>query len=85
MAKKKGLITGIVVGVDAHLHDYLIAFKIEGVGDVDAFVGDNFSDEIDELAQDEQIEWAKSKIGKHLFYEELVAKCYSTKGKTYIV
>lgn len=85
MAKKKGLITGIVVGVDANMHDYLIAFRIDGIGEVDALMDDNFSDEIDELAQDEQIDWAKSKIGKHLFCEELVARGYSTKGKTYIV
>ena len=52
---------------------------------IDAVVSGCFSDEIDDMTAEEEIEWAKEKIGKYLFFDDLSAVSYVAIGKVYIV
>ncbi len=87
--KNKYLITGVNIGVDRNMHEYVSSFQVKGAGDsainVDAVISGEFP-ELYDMTQDEQVDWAREQVGKHLFVEQLVPSgSYSAIGKTYIV
>ena len=43
---------------------------------IDAIVSGCFSDEIGDMTAEEEIEWAKEKIGKYLFFDDFIAVSY---------
>lgn len=87
--KRKYEITGVKITVDNIGREFLDAFKVKSSDGstiyIDALVSACFDDEIDNLTADEQINWAKTKIGKFLFCDEISATNYVAIGKTYIV
>jgi hypothetical protein len=86
--KKKLLITGIKIGQDHYCHEYLDSFEVKGhTGKfyVDALVSGCFDDEVDNMSADDQIEWARKQVGKHLFCDDLSSIGYIALGKTYII
>lgn len=88
MAKKKLLIEGLNIALDNYDHEYLSSFRVQDENgnrlNVDALDCDAFP-ELDELPTDEQIDWARTKIGKYLFCDDLVSSEYRAAGKIYIV
>lgn len=76
------------IGVDGNNHDYLRSFECETPnGDrinIDPLVLGAFP-ELEEMSQDEIVDWSRQQHGKYLFTQELTACEYLASGKTYII
>ncbi|CAH9015587.1 conserved hypothetical protein [Vibrio phage 142E35-1] len=87
--KMKLEITGLKVTIDNVGHEYLEYFECKSPSgerfNIDVLVSGEFDDETEDLSQDEQIKWAKSKVGKHLFVENISQCVYVCFGKSYII
>lgn len=87
--KCKVEIKGIKLSCDGNGNEYFDSFRCSDSSGkcflIDAIVSGCFSDEIDDMTAEEEIEWAKEKIGKYLFFDDLSAVSYVAIGKVYIV
>ena len=85
--KMKFEIIGVNLGVDGNANDFLSSFRCKDMDgnyySIDALICDCFP-ELDDLNQDEQINWAKGQVGKTLFTEDIAACEHIAIGKTYI-
>ena len=76
------------IGVDGNNDDYLKSFTCEASNgeriNIDPLIGGSFP-ELDEITQDEIVDWSRLQRGKYLFTKGLAACEYSAVGKTYIV
>lgn len=86
--KKKFTIKRVNVGVDGNNQDYMQSFDCIGEDGktirIDPMVSGEFP-EVDDMTQDEMLDWAREQVGKTLFTQGLSACEYVTYGKTYIV
>ncbi len=87
--KRKLKITGVKVTIDSIGHEYLEYFECKdcdgGRYNIDVLASGEFDSETEDMSQDEQIEWARSKIGKTLFVADISPCVYVACGKSYIV
>lgn len=86
--KRKFEIKQIKVGIDPYGHEYLDSFWVKDENGsclyLDVLICDCFP-ELDEMTADEQVDWGRDKIGKHVFCDDITSQQYVAVGKTYIV
>jgi len=80
--KKKAKIIGVKVGVDGNLDDYFDGFHLFDYGYVD--IDHDSIPEIEDITQDEVLDWAREQYGKFMFFDDLRPASYIATGKTYI-
>lgn len=88
MGKMKFKIKNINLATDQNLHDYLESFSVENDKGENLNINPYSFDlihELDNLSQDEIIEWGKDKIGKYIFTEGIKPYGFMAVGKTYII
>ena len=81
--KKKAKIIGVKVGVDGNMDDYFDGFQLFNYGYVD--IDTDIIPEIENLSQDEVLDWAYKQHGKTMFFDDVRPTAYMATGKTYIV
>lgn len=77
------VIKGVNKGLDGNNHEFVKSFRCQssngGYCNIDALITDSFP-EIDDMTQDEQVEWAEEQVGKILVVERLKAADYIACG-----
>jgi hypothetical protein len=86
--KHKLIIRGISKAVDMMGREFFDCFEVMDSKGNRFNLDVSICGEINELYDmnyDEQVEWAKSQIGKHVFCDDMSANSFIAMGKTYIV
>ncbi len=86
--KQQATIINVRLGCDNNGQEYFDCFMVKRPNDKRSIYLEPDLDqfpELEDMTQDELVEWAKDQIGKTIFFEGATTAVYYVTGKNYIV